>query len=72
MGIKSLITGKHTTPAQKNLERDITYAVARLGKHYGRENAHALVLSLAEQLHNPKSLLSVTIDGLTKKEEDNE
>ena len=55
---------REKTPAQYKLERDISHAVGRLGKWYGREAVHRLVLGLAAALNDPQHPLSQTVDEL--------
>lgn len=56
------------SPAQQNLERDVLWAVARLGRHYGRPAALTLIKELVYQIQSEYSVLSQTIDGQHEKE----
>lgn len=44
---------RRKTPTQLNLETQVEHAVARLAKHYGIEEAHALVYGLTAALATP-------------------
>lgn len=59
------------TPAQQNLERELLWAAARLGRHYGRHAAHMAVKELVRQLQNPESPVSQVIDDQHNKEVQN-